>query len=156
MMFNTKIVRPFLLNLLSLSLSFTSFLLICVHLKRIGVSSDSIFFARDKPGGRFDKIFRQVTLAFHKWVLRRTHARKCMIDVCVTGFVRSDGEQHVSYGQRRRPFPALDGQFRCSFFRPLPGIRPSSVDIAQRVRVRSPASSSKYPTNLWHVLGENK
>merc|ERR1712100_746122 len=101
MMFNTKIVRLFLLNLsLSLSLSFTSFLLICVHLKRIGISSDSIFFARDKTGRRFDKIFRQVTLAFHKWVLlRRTHARKCMIDVCVTGFVRSDGEQHVSYGR---------------------------------------------------------
>merc|ERR1719263_701061 len=96
MMFNTKIVRLFLLTLLSLSLSlslsFSSFLLMCVRLKRIGVFGNAIFLAGNKPGRRFDKILRQVTLAFHKRVLlRRTHARKCMIDVCVTGFVRSDG-----------------------------------------------------------------
>ena len=135
MMFNTKIVRLFLLNLLSLSLSlsYTSFLLICVHLKRIGVSSDSIFFARDKPGRRFDKIFRQVTLAFHKWVLlRRTHARKCMIDVCVMA-----------------NFGAL------SFALCLASVPPVSISLSACVYVLT-ASSSKYPTNLWHVLGENK
>ena len=64
-----------------------------VELKRIRVFGDSIFLARDKPGRRFDKVFRQVTLAFHERVLLRgAHAGERVVDVRVTGFVRSDGE----------------------------------------------------------------
>ena len=74
-------------------LSLLLLLMMYVELKRIGVFGDSVFLARDEPGRRFDKVFRQVTLAFHERVLLRgTHAGKRVVDVRVTGFVRSDGE----------------------------------------------------------------